>query len=157
MISTNRLRQVARVLAGGGRRVLRLLRPLPPSRPDAWFSDVEAAGYDDAAPKDDPHRVDDATWRDLEASALLDRLAAPGSIYARQYLYRCLRRGAAFERGARPDWMGEDGDASRLLSDTDEARRALRQQDVEVTALLHHDQLVTLPDWLRQLRWTKAL
>ena len=70
--------------------------------PAAWFTDAEVAGYDAIDGVDDPQRIDDSTWRDLDAGALLRRMAASSSIYARQYLFRRLRRGASFGRGERP-------------------------------------------------------
>ncbi len=138
-------------------RVLRALSPEPPPIPDDWFTDAEVAGYDDVFPADDSQRIDDATWRDLETGALLRRMAGSASIYARQYLFMRLRRGATFQRGARPAWMGEDIDTEAVLAQAERARLALRRQDMEPSGLLFHDQLVALPSWLRHLRWAKAL
>ena len=145
-----------RWLAAWRDRVLRRLRPDAPPLPDAWFSDAEVAAYDQSFPADDPRRIDDATWRDLEAQALLQRVAGTASIHARQYLFQRLRRGAMFERGVRPHWLGEDADAGHLLARTERARLALRRQDMEVTGLLFRDELVALPAWLRHLRWAKG-
>ncbi len=138
-------------------RARRAFSPEPPPLPDDWFTDAEIAGYDDRFAADDPQCIDDATWRDLEAGALLRRMTASASLYARQYLFTRLRRGAAFERGARPAWMGEDVDTDAVLAQTERARLSLRRHDMEPTGLLFHGQLVELPAWLHHLRWAKAL
>ncbi len=138
-------------------RARRAWSPEPPPLPDDWFTDAEVAGYDDAFPADDPQRIDDATWRDLEAGALLRRIAASASIHARQYLFMRLRRGATFERGAPPAWLGEELDTDVVLAQAERARLALRREDMEPTGLLFHDRLVVVPAWLRHLRWAKAL
>ena len=156
MNQTNRSTLLPRAVAWRD-RVLRALSPEPQPVPDDWFTDAEVAGYDDSFAVDDPQRIDDATWRDLEAKSLLRRMSKSTSIYARQYLCQRLRRGATFERGVRPAWMGEDVDTEVVLSQTERARLALRRQDMEPTGLLFHDQLVALPAWLRHLRWAKAL
>lgn len=156
MIQATSLHNALRRLAAWRDRALRLLRPEAPPRPDAWFGDAEIAGFDDAFDAADPQRIDDATWRDLEAQALLQRVAGSGSIFARQYLFQRLRRGATFERGVRPPWLGEEAEAAPLLAATDRARLALGRQDTEVTSLLFHRQLVAMPPWLRHLRWAKA-
>ena len=156
MSQTNRSTLLQRALAWRD-RALRALSPEPPPLPDDWFTDAEMGGYDAAFRADDPQRVDDATWRDLEAGALLRRMAASASIYARQYLYMRLRRGATFERGVRPAWMGDDVDAEGVLARTERARLALRRQDMASTGLLFDGQLAVVPAWLHHLRWAKAL
>ena len=135
---------------------LQALSPKPSPMPDDWFTDAEVAGYDSAAPADEPGRVDDATWRDLEARALLARIAGSASIYARQFLFRALRRGAATAQGQRPAWMGEPRDAARVLAQAAPARLDLRRQDMEVTAILFHGRRAELPAWLRHVRWARA-
>lgn len=152
-----RARVFLRRLAHWRALVLRALRPVTPPLPADWFTDAEVGGYDDVFPADDPHRIDDATWRDLEAKALLRRIADGAGIHARQYLFHRLRRGATFERGTRPAWLGEDGDEQRVLADTERARLQMRRQDMEVTGLLFRDQRVVLPARLRHLRWAKLL
>ena len=156
MNQTNRSTLLARARAWRD-RVLRVFSPKPPPVPADWFTDAEVAGYDDSFAADDPQRIDDATWRDLEAGALLRRMSESASIHARQYLFQRLRRGATFERGARPSWMGEEGDVGRVLAQTGGARLALRREDMEATGVLFHGQLVAMPAWLRHLRWAKAL
>jgi len=156
MKQTNRSTLLLRVMTWRD-RVLRAFSPEPPPLPDDWFTDAEVAGYDDSFAADDPQRIDDATWRDLEAGALLRRLSESASIHARQYLFQRLRRGAAFGRGVRPSWMGDDADAGRVLAQTGRARLALRREDMEATGVLFHGQLVAMPAWLRHLRWAKAL
>ena len=138
-------------------RVRHAFSPEPPPLPDDWFTDAEIAGYDDSFAADDPQRIDDATWRDLEARSLLRRMSDSASIYARQYLFLRLRRGATFKRGARPSWMGEEGDVDRVLAQAERTRLALRREDMEATGVLFHGQLVAMPAWLRHLRWAKAL
>ena len=156
MSQTNRPTLTQRAFAWR-ERALRALSAEPPPLPDDWFSDAEVAGYDASFAVDDPQRIDDATWRDLEAGALLRRLADSASIYARQYLFMRLRRGATFERGVRPAWIGEDVDVERVLAGSERARLALRREDMEASGVLFHGQLVALPAWLRHLRWAKAL
>jgi hypothetical protein len=70
------------------------LAPVRSVVPYDWFTDAEIAGYDASFDPDDPARIDDATWRDLEVKALLRRIGDGASIYARQYLFHRLRRGA---------------------------------------------------------------
>ena len=156
MDQTNRSTLLQRAMAWRD-RVLRAFSPEPPPVPDDWFTDAEIAGYDDSFAADDPQRIDDATWRDLEAKTLLRRLSESASIHARQYLFQRLRRGATFERGARPSWMGEDAEVERVLAETERARLALRREDMEATGVLFHGQLVAMPAWLRHLRWAKTL
>jgi len=136
--------------------VSKALAPVRSAVPYDWFTDAEIAGYDASFDADDPARIDDATWRDLEVKALLRRIGDGASIYARQYLFHRLRRGATFERGVRPAWMGSDTDAEQVLARTAPARLELRRQDMEVTPILFHGQLAAMPAWLRHLRWAKA-
>ncbi len=152
-----RARILLRRLADGRDLALRALVPVAPPVPADWFTDAEVAGYDAVFPADHPRRIDDATWRDLEMKSLLRRIADAASIYARQYLFQRLRRGATFERGARPAWLGEDADTERVLADTLRVRLALRRQAMEVTGLLFRDQRVVLPSWLRHVRWARLL
>jgi hypothetical protein len=122
-----------------------------------WFTDAEVASYDAVFSSEDHDRVDDATWRDLEGQAFLGRIADGASIYARQYLFHRLRRGATFERGVRPSWMGDDVEAEDVLARTARTRLDLRQQEMEVTAILFHNLRVTVPQWLRHVRWAMTL
>ena len=126
--------------------------------PAGWFSDAEDAAFDATFAGDDALRIDDATWRDLEGRALLQRLAGDAGIQARQWLFHRLRRGADIaDRGTRPGWLGDDADAERLLADTARARLQLRRQDMDVTGILFRDEARRLPAWLRHLRWAKGL
>ena len=150
-------RAIAAWLAALRQRVRNALTPVRPPVPYDWFTDDEVAGYDATFPADDPARVDDATWRDLEVKALLRRMAEGASIYARQYLFHRLRRGAAFARGVRPAWMGRDEDAEPVLARTANARLELRRQEREATAVLFGDQRVSAPSALRHVRWAKML
>ena len=133
------------------------MQPEPALVPSEWFTDAEVAGYDASFAADDPRRIDEATWRDLEAKALLQRLADGASLYASQYLFQRLRRGAMIERGVRPAWLGDDADNDAVLRATEPARRGLRCEDMAVTGLLFHGELVDLPSALRHVRWAKAL
>ncbi len=126
--------------------------------PAGWFTDAEDAAYDATFAGDDPRRIDDATWRDLDGRALLQRLAGDAGIHARQWLTHRLRRGATIEcRGERPAWLGADADADRLLADTARARLQLRRQDTDLTGVLFRDEAVRLPAWMAHLRWAKGL
>ena len=65
-----------------------------------WFAEREVASLDTAlrlaqlAPEAlNPDRIDDATWRDLDVRTYLKRIAAQGSLFARQWLYYRLRTG----------------------------------------------------------------
>ena len=138
--------------------VVHALAPQSAPVPAGWFSDTEDAAFDATFASEDPARVDDATWRDLEGRALLQRLAGDAGIYARQWLFHRLRRGAEIaQRGVRPAWVGDDADAERLLADTERARLQLRRQDTDLTGVLYRDEAARLPAWLRRLRWAKAL
>ncbi len=140
--------------------IVHALAPEQAPVPAGWFSDAEDAAFDATFASDDPQRVDDATWRDLEGRALLQRLAGDAGIYARQWLFHRLRRGADIaERGVRPGWLGDnDGaEAERLLADAERARRQLRRQDTDITGLLFRDEAARLPAWLPRLRWAKGL
>ena len=135
-----------------------ILAPERAPVPAGWFSDAEDAAFDATFAGDDPQRIDDATWRDLEGRALLQRLAGDASIQARQWLFHRLRRGTAIvDRGARPAWLGNEADAERVLADTARARLQLRRQDLDVTGILFRDEARRLPAWLRHLRWAKSL
>jgi hypothetical protein len=133
------------------------MKPQPAVVPADWFTEAEVGGYDASFAADDPQRIDDATWRDLEGQALLGRLADGASLYARQYLFQRLRRGAGFERGRRPAWMSDDAANDAVLRDTEPARLDLRREDMAVTGLLFHGELVPLSPALRHVRWAKAL
>ena len=65
-----------------------------------WFAEHEIAGLDVNLGAGhytegafDSTRIDDATWRDLDVRAYLKRVAAQGSLFARQLLYYRLRCG----------------------------------------------------------------
>lgn len=138
--------------------VVHALAPDDAPVPAGWFSDAEDAAFDATFARDDPQRVDDATWRDLEGRALLQRLAGDAGIHARQWLFHRLRRGSDMAgRGVRPGWLGDDADADRLIADTERARRQLRRQDTDLTGVLYRDEAARLPAWLRHLRWAKGL
>ena len=153
----SRLASLVRATAARLARWRDALNPPRPAVPYDWFNDAEVAGYDASLPADDPRRIDDATWRDLDADRLLRRLAGDASICARQWLFHRLRRGAPLERGVRPAWMGRDEDADTLLARSARALHGLRCQETEVTGVLFHDQLVRVPSALRQVRWAKLL
>lgn len=141
-------------------RALAMRDTLAPTRATvdpAWFTSDEVAGYDASFAADDPARIDDATWRDLDADALLARIAGEGGIYARQYLHHRLRRGARLERGRAPAWAGDAGDARDVLARTRRARAALGREDMEVTGLLFHDRHARLPAALAHARWLALL
>ena len=147
-------------LRAGHAVVVHALAPEQAPVPAGWFTDAEDAAFDATFASDDPQRVDDATWRDLEGRALLQRLAGDAGIHARQWLFHRLRRGADIaERGVRPGWLGEsDGaEAERLLADTERARLQLRRQDTDLTGVLFRDEAARLPAWLPRLRWAKGL
>lgn len=152
-----RARAVFSTFAAWRDRLLEAFVPVRSPLPYDWFTEVEVASYDASFDADDPQRIDDATWRDLEVKALLRRMADGASLYARQYLFQRLRRGDMLERGVRPAWMGSDGEAQDVLARTQKALLHLRRQETEVTAILFHDQLVSLPARLRHVRWAKAL
>lgn len=98
--------RLARTLLDNTPQRLRAWRDvLAPDRapvPAGWFTDAEDAAFDATFAGDDPGRIDDATWRDLEGRAPLQRLAGDAGIHARQWLFHRLRRGADIAgRGAR--------------------------------------------------------
>jgi hypothetical protein len=126
-----------------------------------WFAQREVAGLDSAlrsTPSDSaaphPDRVDDATWRDLDVNAYLKRIAAPASLFARQWLYYRLRTGLEDSAFTGPILAAlNDGHANTpaLLAATERARQALRSVSTDLTPTLFLGAHTTVSDWVRWL------
>jgi hypothetical protein len=120
--------------------------------PYEWFSDTEVGSLDAAAKIDDPARVDDNTWRDLEVPELLERLGGRASILGRQHLYRRLRRGGAVAHQVRAALAPEkNAESSRLLEQTQAVRNELRCQDHDTVPALFFDALPRVPGFARHM------
>lgn len=126
-----------------------------------WFAEREVAGLDTAlhvsqpdpaAPR--PDRIDDATWRDLDVNAYLKRIAAPASLFARQWLYHHLRGGLQDSDFTAPLLAAlNDGHAntSALLAATQRTRQALRSVSTDMTPTLFLGERITVAQWVRWL------
>ena len=89
-----------------------------------------------------PLRLDDDTWFDLELDRYLDLLAARYSILGRQMLYHRLRCGGD------PAASSHDGGAQQAAAP---ALAGLLLVDTEVTGVLFHGHIPSLPGWTRWL------
>lgn len=118
-----------------------------------WFTESEVAGYDCAQSTGSQTRVDDQTWRDLGINAYLGEIGQRYSIFARQFLYRALRRGRA--NAAEPSLYqlrsGNSAEDWELLRATERVVDGLRCIEVDLTPLLYRAQAPVLPDWIRWL------
>lgn len=122
--------------------------------PYEWFSETEIGSLDAAGAIDDPARVDDDTWRDLEVPALLERLSGRASILGRQHLYRRLRRGGRVVDEVRAGLAADErARTARVLAQTQDIRHALRCQDIDTVPALFLGALPQVPGFARHL-WT---
>lgn len=107
----------------------------------------------------DSLRIDDSTWRDLDVRAYLKRIAAQGSLLARQLLYHRLRSGAEDTAFAAPLLAAlGDGHANTpaLLAATADTRLALRGVSTDLTPTLFLGSQITVGGWARWL-WIAPL
>ena len=123
-----------------------------------WFAEREVAGLDTATPS--PDRIDDTTWRDLDVNAYLKRIAAQGSLFARQWLYHRLRMGLEHTAFTAPLLAAlRDGHANTpgLLAATQPTRQALRGVSTDLTPTLFLGEQITVGRWVRCLWLAPAI
>lgn len=123
-----------------------------------WFRESQVAGPDMARDAEDPARVDDSTWRDLEVPRLLEQWGTRASILAQQHFYKRLRRGGPVDASLRKaaDEMEVQRTAA-LLAQTQSIRDKLRCQDVDLSPSLYLNALPTVPLFTRHLWIEPAL
>jgi hypothetical protein len=124
--------------------------------PQAWFTQVDVAGYDLSLSADSGNAIDPATWRDLDLDAYSTLVAPECSIFGRQFLYASLRRGG--DEDTRADFRRlSEQSTGDSLRDAANACKALRCTEHELTHAIFHGQLVTLPRNLRHVWLTAGL
>ena len=99
-------------------------------------------------------RVEDVTWRDLDVRAYLRRVAAQGSLFARQMIYHRLRTGTEDTAFTAPLLTAlADGHANTIavLSATENTRQDLRSVSTDLTPTLFLGTQINVGRWARWL------
>ncbi|MBC7619118.1 MAG: hypothetical protein H7293_09050, partial [Candidatus Saccharibacteria bacterium] len=128
----------------------------PHALPFDWFSEHEVSSFHRAecpAGENEAQRIDDATWRDLDAPTYLRRIGSTVGIYGRQMLYQRLRMGqdtAAFAASLQHE-------PTELPAAIEPIRQRLRALDVDITPTLFHGGQVEVPRWTRLIPWAPVV